>query len=144
MRELQPWADESAVAAAFDDITSLAAGCRFPDCAHGAEPGCAVRAAVESGRLDPDRLENFQRLGRREEPGRLALQEKTVSGERSAGRLLSTSLSGERSARRSAESLALREEFESLALREEFESLALREEPESLALQEKTAPATFR
>jgi ribosome biogenesis GTPase len=64
MRELQPWADEWAVAAAFDDITSLAAGCRFTDCVHGAEPGCAVRAAVEAGRLDPDRLENFQRLGR--------------------------------------------------------------------------------
>jgi ribosome biogenesis GTPase len=64
MRELQPWADESAVAAAFDDITSLAAGCRFTDCAHGAEAGCAVQAAVESGVLDPDRLENFQRLGR--------------------------------------------------------------------------------
>ena len=64
MRELQPWADESAVAAAFDDITSLAAGCRFTDCTHGAEPGCAVRAAVDSGRLDPDRLENFERLAR--------------------------------------------------------------------------------
>jgi len=64
MRELQPWGDESVVAAAFDDISSLAEACRFTDCAHGAEPGCAVRAAVESGRLDPDRLENFQRLGR--------------------------------------------------------------------------------
>jgi ribosome biogenesis GTPase len=64
MRELQPWGDESVVAAAFDDISSLAAACRFTDCAHGGEPGCAVRAAVESGRLDPDRLENFQRLGR--------------------------------------------------------------------------------
>ena len=64
MRELQPWADESAVAAAFDDITSLAAACRFTDCAHSGEPGCAVREAVEARRLDPDRLENFQRLGR--------------------------------------------------------------------------------
>jgi ribosome biogenesis GTPase len=64
MRELQPWGDESTVAAAFDDITSLAAACRFTDCAHSAEPGCAVRDAVETGRLDPDRLENFRRLGR--------------------------------------------------------------------------------
>ena len=64
MRELQPWGDESAVAAAFDDIAALAAACRFTDCAHGGEPGCAVREAVEAGRLDPDRLENFQRLGR--------------------------------------------------------------------------------
>jgi ribosome biogenesis GTPase len=64
MRELQPWGDASSVAAAFDDITALASSCRFTDCAHAAEPGCAVREAVESGRLDADRLENFQRLGR--------------------------------------------------------------------------------
>ena len=64
MRELQPWADASSVAAAFDDITALASSCRFTDCAHAAEPGCAVREAVESGRLDADRLENFQRLER--------------------------------------------------------------------------------
>ena len=64
MRELQPWGDESAVAAAFDDIVSLADACRFADCAHGGEPGCAVREAVEAGRLEADRLEHFQRLGR--------------------------------------------------------------------------------
>ena len=64
MRELQPWGDESSVAGAFDDIAALASACRFGDCAHGAEPGCAVREAVDAGRLDPDRLENFQRLGR--------------------------------------------------------------------------------
>ncbi len=59
MRELQPWGDESSVAAAFDDITALAAGCRFTDCAHDREPGCAVRAAVDGGRLDADRLDTF-------------------------------------------------------------------------------------
>jgi ribosome biogenesis GTPase len=64
MRELQPWADESAVAGAFDDIAALASGCRFTDCAHACEPGCAVNAAVEAGRLDADRLENYRRLGR--------------------------------------------------------------------------------
>ena len=64
MREIQWWGDESAVAGAFDDIGALAAGCRFGNCAHGGEPGCAVRDAVESGRLDADRLESFQRLGR--------------------------------------------------------------------------------
>jgi ribosome biogenesis GTPase len=64
MRELQPWGDESAVAGAFDDISALAAECRFSDCAHGTEPGCAVRSAVETGGLDADRLESFQRLGR--------------------------------------------------------------------------------
>ncbi len=64
MRELQLWGDESAVAGAFDDIASLAAECRFADCGHGTEPGCAVQDAVNAGRLDADRLENFRRLGR--------------------------------------------------------------------------------
>ena len=64
MRELQPWGDESSVAAAFDDIAALAGACRFSDCAHGTEPGCAVREAVADGRLDADRLHHFQRLGR--------------------------------------------------------------------------------
>jgi ribosome biogenesis GTPase len=62
MRELTPWADEAAVESAFDDIAMLAASCRFGDCAHEGEPGCAVAAAVETGRLDADRLENYRRL----------------------------------------------------------------------------------
>jgi ribosome biogenesis GTPase len=62
MRELQPWADEAAVESVFDDITRLAQACRFADCAHESEPGCAVLAAVESGQLHADRLENFRRL----------------------------------------------------------------------------------
>ena len=64
MRELQPWVDESSVDAAFDDIAALAGACRFADCAHGGEPGCAVLGAVAAGRLDADRLENYRRLGR--------------------------------------------------------------------------------
>jgi len=64
MRELQPWGDETSVAAAFDDIAALAAACRFGDCAHDAEPGCAVREAVEDGRLAADRLEHFRQLER--------------------------------------------------------------------------------
>ena len=64
MREVQPWVEGSAVDAAFDDITALAAGCRFADCGHAGEPGCAVRDALESGRLDADRLESYRRLGR--------------------------------------------------------------------------------
>jgi ribosome biogenesis GTPase len=64
MREVQPWVDGSAIDAAFDDITALAGGCRFADCGHASEPGCAVRDALESGRLDADRLESYRRLGR--------------------------------------------------------------------------------
>jgi ribosome biogenesis GTPase len=62
MRELTPWADEAAVESAFDDIATLAESCRFGDCAHEGEPGCAVAVAVETGRLDADRLANYRRL----------------------------------------------------------------------------------
>jgi len=62
MRELQLWSDESSVEQAFDDIAELAGGCRFEDCAHGSEPGCAVMEAVANGQLDEDRLANYQRL----------------------------------------------------------------------------------
>lgn len=48
--------DADTVAATFDDITALAAGCRFADCSHAREPGCAVLAAVGSGTLAADRL----------------------------------------------------------------------------------------
>jgi len=52
------------VAAAFPDIAGLARGCRFRDCGHGREPGCAVKRAVADGSLDPDRLANFAKLAR--------------------------------------------------------------------------------
>lgn len=57
LRSWQPDADEDDVNAAFDDIESLAAHCRFHDCTHVEEPGCAVRGAV-----DADRLRNFHKL----------------------------------------------------------------------------------
>ena len=64
MRELQPWVDESAVTETFEEIAELARGCRFSDCAHETEPGCAVRAAVERGELSAERLDHFRHLGR--------------------------------------------------------------------------------
>jgi ribosome biogenesis GTPase / thiamine phosphate phosphatase len=64
LRELQAWDAESSVAAVFDDIEVLAASCRFSDCTHKTEPGCAVRNAVEAGQLDGDRLDNYHRLVR--------------------------------------------------------------------------------
>jgi len=62
MRELQPWADESAIDRTFEDVTELAHSCRFADCAHGDEPECAVLAAVAAGTLDAGRLEHYRRL----------------------------------------------------------------------------------
>ena len=48
--------------AAFTDIADLVAHCKFSDCGHGSEPGCALRAAVAAGDLDAVRLENYLRL----------------------------------------------------------------------------------
>lgn len=61
--------DESDVEGAFEDIEALAASCRFANCAHGQEPGCAVRRAVESGAIERGRYENYLKL-RREQEGR--------------------------------------------------------------------------
>lgn len=64
MRELQLWSASDGFESAFDDITSIAAECRFRDCAHESEPGCAVRAAVERGSLDESRLTSWHDLRR--------------------------------------------------------------------------------
>jgi ribosome biogenesis GTPase len=62
LRELQLWSDGAGLDAVFEDVTTLAAACRFTDCGHGGEPGCAVRAAVAEERLDPARLASYQKL----------------------------------------------------------------------------------
>jgi ribosome biogenesis GTPase len=64
LRSLSLAADHGGVAAAFPDIEDLAPGCRFADCQHEHEPGCAVLAAVEGGALDPRRLANYRKLER--------------------------------------------------------------------------------
>lgn len=62
MRELQLADAGGGIEEVFDDITDLAAACRFSDCAHDSEPGCAVRAALEAGSLDAERLKRWQKL----------------------------------------------------------------------------------
>ena len=64
MRELGLWGDEGALGETFEDIESLAARCRFGDCSHGGEPGCAIRQGLEEGTLDPARLRNYQKMQR--------------------------------------------------------------------------------
>ena len=61
IRELKLW-DPQALEGAFEDVAAVAAACRFRDCRHADEPGCAVRVAVEEGRLDPDRLHSLRKL----------------------------------------------------------------------------------
>jgi ribosome biogenesis GTPase len=62
LREFEPWASAETVDAVFSDIEALASDCRFRDCLHRDEPGCAVRAAIEQGQLTQDRLDNFSKL----------------------------------------------------------------------------------
>jgi ribosome biogenesis GTPase len=62
LRELQVW--EGDVDAAFADIAALAAECRFTDCAHETEPDCAIREALSTGALDPDRWKSYLKLQR--------------------------------------------------------------------------------
>jgi ribosome biogenesis GTPase len=75
-------ADEDALDATFTDITALAADCRFRDCSHTAEPGCAVLDAVDRGELAARRLDSWRRLGReaayqaRRQDARLAAEER--------------------------------------------------------------------
>ncbi|GEK28628.1 ribosome small subunit-dependent GTPase A [Furfurilactobacillus siliginis] len=57
-------ASETAAAQSFSDITELAKQCRFTDCQHETEPGCAVKRAVKDGRLTPERLASYQKLQR--------------------------------------------------------------------------------
>jgi ribosome biogenesis GTPase len=78
MRELQLWGDDEGLDRVFDDIMELAKGCRFSDCRHQSEPGCAVKAAIAEGTLGEERLRNFLKL--RKELRYLALrQEKKAS-----------------------------------------------------------------
>jgi len=64
IRELQLWSDDGGLDAAFADIAALATECRFRDCRHDGEPGCAVAAAVAAGRLDAARVRSFHKLRR--------------------------------------------------------------------------------
>jgi ribosome biogenesis GTPase len=62
LREIQLWADGESLDAAFDDVAALGARCRFGDCAHEGEPGCAVAEALASGALAAARFESYTKL----------------------------------------------------------------------------------
>jgi ribosome biogenesis GTPase len=62
MREVHLWLADAGLDSAFEDIADLAARCRFSDCRHVTEPGCAVREALEDGTLARDRLERYRAL----------------------------------------------------------------------------------
>jgi ribosome biogenesis GTPase len=64
LREVQLWDADEGIQEAFSDVDELAADCRFTDCAHMREPGCAVQAAIDEGRLPRERLQSYRALQR--------------------------------------------------------------------------------
>ena len=62
MREIQMWGNETDLQDSFDDIESLALRCRFSDCLHDTEPGCAIREAIENGELESSRYQSYLKL----------------------------------------------------------------------------------
>ena len=62
IRELRVWIMDEGLSNTFPDVEELAQNCRFNNCSHGEEPGCAVAAAAESGELDPGRLTSYRKL----------------------------------------------------------------------------------
>jgi ribosome biogenesis GTPase len=97
MRELAMWDSEAGIAAAFAETTAqvdqIAEGCRFRDCAHDKEPGCAVQAALADGTLDAERWRSFQKLQkevahtvRKEDPLAAAAERKRWAAIHKAGK----------------------------------------------------------
>lgn len=64
LRALSLWDADEAIGEAFGEIEELAAACRFSDCGHRSEPGCAIREAIAAGQLDADRYASFEKLRR--------------------------------------------------------------------------------
>ncbi len=62
LREIQLWNSEEGLDKTFDDVQALAQQCRFSDCQHDAEPGCAVKAALEDGSLEAERFDHYRLL----------------------------------------------------------------------------------
>jgi ribosome biogenesis GTPase len=82
MREIQLWETGEALAGAFVDVETISESCRFRDCRHRGEPGCAVAEAVADGRLAAGRVESYHKLQdeqayqARQQDQRLQLEEK--------------------------------------------------------------------
>lgn len=86
IREVQMWTDESTLRERFADIEELALQCRFNDCRHGSDTGCAIRAAVERGGLSRERYEGFLKLDEEIARLRKRLKKRKMTIERRAKR----------------------------------------------------------
>lgn len=92
MRELQLTDVQSGLDEVFAEITALASECRFVDCTHIAEPGCAVLAAIESDQIDVDRVARWRKLVREEAHNRESISERRAR-EKSTGRFYKSVIS---------------------------------------------------
>lgn len=86
IREVQMWTDETTLRERFADIEALAMECKFHDCKHGADAGCAIREAVEGGTLDADRYEGFLKLDDEIEYLKKRIKKREMTVERRAKR----------------------------------------------------------
>lgn len=82
MRELQLTGCETALEETFADINELSQQCQFSNCRHQSEPGCAILAAIDSGELDPRRLQHYQKLAKEQALNAQTLAEKRAQGKR--------------------------------------------------------------
>ena len=92
MRELQLWTADSGMGETFGDVAELAARCRFNDCSHDTEPGCAVRAALADGSLDPERYASYEKLQRELHRLEVRLDKRLQADERKKRRTFARSL----------------------------------------------------
>lgn len=95
MREIQLADCEHGVEETFSEIIELATHCKFSDCRHETEPGCAVRSAIEEGSLDPRRLSNYHKLLREQSFNQATLAEKRAR-DREFGRHVRSVMEGKK------------------------------------------------
>lgn len=88
IKEVQMWTDESTLREGFADIEELALQCKFGDCKHGKDAGCAIRAALEKEELDPGRYEGFLKLDEEIEKLRRSRKKRQMTVERRSKREL--------------------------------------------------------
>jgi len=98
MRELQLTDVQSGIDDVFAEISALAEDCKFADCVHESEPGCAVRKAVERGDIDGSRVSRWRKLVREEAINRESIAERRARG-RSLGKFYKTVLDAKKSSR---------------------------------------------
>ena len=92
MRELQLWDADESVGEAFEDVAALSAGCRFRDCRHDREPGCAVKVAVTAGTLPAARYQSFLKLQAEQDELARRLDERAQLDEKRRGRVMGKAL----------------------------------------------------